>query len=113
MNKTEIIFLIVAIIILLICISTMLQYSFIFIFLLGLAIIVILMSLFTKYSAKYENEKLSMIFCGLGIILFVVYFINSIYTDFINEKSAVDGLFIVTLFIIAICLGWFFEEKKD
>ncbi len=113
MNRTEIIFLIVAMAILLFCISKMPQYSFIFLFLLALAIIAILMSLFSKYSKKYENKKLSIMFCILGVILFVVYFVNSVYFDLTNRGSASDGLLLVTLFIITICLGWFFEENKD
>ena len=113
MNKTEMIFLIVTMSILVICVSVTLQYSLIYIFLLALAIIVILMSLFSKYREKYNNDKLSRIFCALGIILFVAYFINTVYTDFTNNTSAVDGLVLVTLFIIIMCLGWFFEEKKD
>ena len=59
MNRTETIFFIAATILLLICVSTMLEYSFIFIFMLALAAIVIIMSLFSKYSAKHENGKLS------------------------------------------------------
>lgn len=113
MNRTETIFLIAATILLLICVSTMLEYSFIFIFLLVLAIIVIIMSLFSKYSVKYENKKLSMIFCILGIIIFAAFLINSVYADFTGNKPAIDGLLLVVLFIIAMGLGWFFEEKKD
>lgn len=113
MNRTEIIFLIVAMAILLFCISEMPQYSFIFIFLLALAIIVLLMSLFSKYSKKYGNRKLSIMFCILGIILFVVYFVNSVYIDLTNKGSPEDSLLLLTLFIITICLGWFFEENKD
>lgn len=113
MNRTETIFLIAATILLLICVSTMLEYSFIFIFLLALAIIVIIMSLFSKYSAKYENEKLSRIFCILGIIIFAAYLINSVYGDFTGNKPAIDGLLLVVIFIITMGLGWFFEEKKD
>lgn len=113
MNRTETIFLIAATILLLICISTMLEHSFIFIFMLALAAIVIIMSLFSKYSEKYENEKLSKIFCILGIIIFAAYLINSVYADFTGNNPAIDGLLFVALFIIAMGLGWFFEEKKD
>lgn len=113
MNRNETIFLIAATLILLLCASTMLQYSFIFIFLLVIAAIVILISLFSKYSKKYENEMLSRIFCILGVILFAAYFINSVYSDFTSNDPAVDGLLLVTSFIIAIGLGWFFEKKED
>ena len=113
MNRTETIFLIAASILLLICVSTMLEYSFIFIFLLAIAIIVIIMSLFSKYSKKYKNDKFSKIFCILGIIIFAAYFINSVYADFTNNKPVIDGLLLVVLFMITIGLGWFFEEKKD
>lgn len=109
MNKSEIIFLIVATVILLICISTMPQFSFIFIFLLALALIVIIMSLLSKYSEKHENKKLSLIFCILGIALFILYFINSVYMDLTNKGAMLDNLFLLALFIISICLGWFFE----
>lgn len=112
MNRTETIFFIATTILLLICASTMLEYSFIFIFMLALAIIAIIMSLFSKYSKKYENDKLSKIFCILGVIVFAAYFINSVYADFTGAKPAIDGLLLVTLFIIAMVLGWFFEEKK-
>ena len=112
MNRTETIFFIAATILLLICVSTMLEYSFIFIFMLALAAIVIIMSLFSKYSAKHENEKLSRIFCILGVIVFAAYLINSVYADFTGNEPAIDGLLLVTLFIIAMGLGWFFEEKK-
>ena len=70
------------------------------------------MSLFSKYSAKYENEKLSRIFCILGIVIFAAYLINSVYADF-TGKPAIDGLLLVVIFIIAMGLGWFFDEKKD
>lgn len=113
MNRTEMIFLIAATVILLILISQMPQYSFLFIFLLALAIMVILMSLFSKYSRKYENKKLSLMFCILGIILFIIYFVDSVYIDLTNKGQMVDSLFILALFIITIGLGWFFEENKD
>lgn len=113
MNRTEIIFLIAATVVLLICLSQMPQYSFLFIFLLALAILAIVMSLFSKYSRKYENKKLSLLFCIVGIILFVIYFVDSVYMDLTDKGQVADSLFILVLFIITIGLGWFFEENKD
>ncbi|MBQ2652264.1 MAG: hypothetical protein IJF83_01795 [Methanobrevibacter sp.] len=109
MNRNEIIFLIGAVAIMLICIATIPQYSFLFIFLLALALIVIIMSIFSKYSKKYENKKLSVIFCILGIILFILYFINSAYIDLTNKGTMADNVILLALFVISICLGWFFE----
>lgn len=111
MNRTETIFLTAAAAILLICIATMPQYYFIFVFLLALALIVIVMSLLAKYRQKYENRTLSLIFCILAIILFVIYFVNSIYIDFANGSSTGDSLLLLALFIISIGLGWFFEKN--
>jgi len=111
MNRTEMIFLIAVTVILLICIATMPQYYFIFVFLLALALIVIAMSLFAKYKQKYENKTLSLIFCILAVILFIIYFANSLYIDFANTGSTGNSLVLVALFIISICLGWFFEKN--
>ncbi|WP_407409856.1 hypothetical protein [Methanobrevibacter sp.] len=111
MNRTEMIFMIAVTAILLICVATMPQYFFIFVFLLALALIVIAMSLLAKYRQKYENRKLSLIFCILAVILFIIYFVNSVYFDFTNKGSTGDSLLLLALFIISICLGWFFEKN--
>lgn len=111
MNRTEMIFMIAVTAILLICVATMPQYFFIFVFLLALALIVIAMSLLAKYRQKYENRKLSLIFCILAVILFIIYFVNSVYLDFTNKGSTGDSLLLLALFIISICLGWFFEKN--
>lgn len=113
MNKTEIIFLALAIVILLSLIVMMPKYLFVYLFLLALAIIYLLMMFLAKYRKKYENRKLSIIFCIMGILLFLVYFVNSVYIDFTNKGSTADGLLILVLFIITISLGWFFEENKN
>lgn len=113
MNKTELIFLAIATVILIICLSKMPQYSFVFLFLLALAIIYLLMILLAKYRTKYENRTLSIIFSIIGVILFIVYFVNSVFMDFTNKGSSADSLLILVLFAITIFLGWFFEEKKD
>ena len=111
MNKIEMIFLIIMTLILLVCIYTMPQYFFIFVFLLALALIVIIMSILTKYRKKYENPKLSILFCILGVVIFIVYFVDCVYIDFTNKGSMEDGLILLALFILTICLGWFFEKN--
>jgi len=111
MNRIEMIFLITVTAILLICIATMPQYHFIFLFLLALALIVLIISLLTKYSQKYENKTLSLIFCILAVLIFVIYFVNSIFIDFTHKGPVSDSLLLVALFIISICLGWFFEKN--
>lgn len=111
MNKSEMIFLTAATIILIICVALMPQYFFMFIFLLALALIVIAMTLLSKYRQKYENRTISLIFCILAVILFVIYFVNSVYIDFTNKGSTGDSLLLLALFIISICLGWFFEKN--
>lgn len=113
MNKTELIFTGIAIVILLICASQMPEYSFVFLFLLALAIIYLLMNLLARFRTKYENRILSILFCVAGIILFIIYFVNSVFMDFTNKGSTSDGLLILALFAITMFLGWFFEEKKD
>ena len=113
MNRTELIFLGIVTVILLICISKMPQYSFVFIFLLVLAIIYLLMNFLANTRTKYENRKLSILFCIVGIILFTAYFVNAIFMDFANKGSASNGLLILALFIITMFLGWFFEENKN
>lgn len=112
MNKTELIFLGIVTVILLICLSKMPEYSFVFLFLLALAIIYLLMILLAKLRTKYENRTLSILFCVAGIVLFIVYFVNSVFMDFTNKGSTTDSFLILGLFIIAIFLGWFFEEKN-
>ena len=111
MNRTEMIFLIAVTAILLIYIATMPQYYCIFVFLLALAILVIVITLLAKYRQKYENNTLSLIFCILAVILFIIYFANSLYIDFANTGSTGDSLVLLALFIISICLGWFFEKN--
>lgn len=113
MNKTEIIFFAIAIIILLACISSMPEYYFILIFLLALAILLVLMTLLAKYKKRVENPTLSIISYVIGVILFVVYFINSVYMDLTNKGSTVDGTLILSLFILTMCIGWFFEKNKN
>ena len=112
MNKNELIFIGIATVILLVCISEMPEYSFVFLFLLALAIIYLLMILLARFRPKYENRILSILFCVAGIILFIVYFVNSVFMDFTNKGSTGDSFLILALFIITIFLGWFFEEKK-
>lgn len=97
--------------ILIICVAAMPQYFYIFVFLLALALIIIIMSLLVKYRQKYENKKISLIFCILAVILFIIYFVNSVYIDFTNKGSIGDSIVLLALFIISICLGWFFEKN--
>ena len=113
MNKAELIFLVMAIAILLVCISKIPEYSFVFLFLLALAIIYLLMTLLARFRTRYENRILSILFCMIGVILFIMYFVNSVFMDFTNKGSASDGFVILALFTITILLGWFFEEKKE
>ena len=89
------------------------EYSFVFLFLLALAIIYLLMNLLARFRTKYENRILSILFCVAGIILFIIYFVNSVFMDFTNKGSTSDSLLILVLFAITMFLGWFFEEKKD
>lgn len=112
MNKIEIIFIVIAAAILLFCIYAMPKYLFVYLFLLALAVIYLVMMLLGKYRKKHESRTLSIIFSILSIILFIIYFINSVYFDFTNKGSVSDGLLILGLFMISICLGWFFEENK-
>lgn len=113
MNKTELIFLAIVTVILLVCLSKIPQYSFVFLFLLALAVIYLLMNLLANYRTKYENRKLSILFSVIGIILFIIYFVNSVFMDFTNKGPTSDGLLILALFATTMFLGWFFEEKKD
>ena len=112
MNKTELIFLGIITVILIICLFQIPEYSFVFLFLLALAIIYLLMNLLARFRTKYENRTLSILFCIVGIILFIVYFVNSVFMDFTNKGTASDGLLILALFSITMFLGWFFEEKN-
>lgn len=113
MNKIEIIFFTIAIIILIACVNAMPQYYFIFVFLMALAVLFILMNLLVKYKKRFENHKLSIMFYLIGIILFIAYFINSVYMDLTNKGSVMDGTLILLLFILVIFLGWFFEKNKN
>ncbi len=112
MNKMEVIFFTAAIIILLVCIITMHEYYSIFIFLLGLVILYALMTLLEKYK-RFENRKLSIISFIIAIILFVVYFINSVYMDFTNKGSFVDSTLILMLFMLTMIIGWLFEKNNN
>lgn len=112
MNKTELIFLGIVTVILLVCLSKMPQYSSVFLFLLALAVIYLLMILLARFRTRYENRILSILFCIIGVILFIMYFVNSVFMDFTNKGSTSDGLLILALFTITMFLGWFFEEKK-
>lgn len=112
MNKTELIFTVIVTAILLVCLSKIPQYSFVFLFLLALAIIYLLMNLLANFRTKYENRTLSILFCIIGIILFIVYFVNSVFMDFTNKGATGDSFLILALFTMAMFLGWFFEEKK-
>ena len=113
MNKTELIFVGIVTVILLILLSRMPEYSSVFLFLLALAIIYLLMVLLARFRTKYENRTLSIICCIIAIILFLMYFMNSVFMDFTNKGSTSDGLLILALFTLTMFLGWFFEEKKD
>ena len=113
MNKIEIIFIAILMAILVFCIYAVPKYLFVYLFLLALAVIYISMTFLVKYRGKYENRTLSIIFCIVGIILFIIYFVNSVYMDFTSKGSTADGLLILALFIISMCLGWIFEEKKE
>ncbi|WP_407414567.1 hypothetical protein [Methanobrevibacter sp.] len=113
MNKKELIFLTIAIIILLACISTIPQYFFAFIFLLVLAILFIIMTLFDGFKSRFENHTLSLISYVIGIILFVVYFVNSINFDFSIKGSSFESSLILLLFFIVMCIGWLLEKNRN
>ena len=113
MKKSEIIFFAIIIIILLACISTIPQYYSIFILLLALAILFILMTVLAKYKKRFENHKLSIASYVIGIILFVVYFINSVNINLTNTGSTGDSALILALFILVMFIGWFFEKNND
>ena len=112
MNKKELIFSAIAIIILLICIGTIPQYYSAFIFLLVLVILFILMTILTKFKMRFENRTLSIIAYVIGIILFVVYFVNSISITFSNG-STVDNTPTLLLFFIVMFIGWLLEKNRD
>lgn len=112
MNKAELIFVGIAIVILYLCISKIPQYSSVFMFLMALAIIYLLMTLLAGFRMNYENRILSILFCLIGVILFILYFVNSVFMDLTNKGSASDGIVILALFTVTMFLGWFFEEKK-
>jgi hypothetical protein len=110
MNRKELIFIAIAIIILLVCISTMPQYYFAFIFLLVLAILFFLMTVLAKYKRRFENRTLSIVAYTIAIILFIVYFANSIN---ITGNASSDSSLILLLFFLVMCIGWIFEKNKS
>ena len=113
MNVTELIAVGIAIVVLLALLSEMPQYSFVFLFLLALAIVYLLMMLLARFRTNYENHTLSILFYAIGVILFIMYFVNSVFMDFTNKGTTSDSFLILALFVATIFLGWFFEEKKD
>ena len=112
MNKIEAIFIVIAIIVLVACMQTIPQYYFIFLFLLALAILFMVMIILAKYKKRFESSKLSILFYLMGIILFVIYFMNSVYMDLTNKGSTTDGIMILFLFVLVIFFGWLFEKNK-
>ena len=113
MNKKELIFSTITIIILLACISTMPKYYYAFIFLLVLAILFVIMTIFDKFKRRFENRTLSLISYVIGIILFVVYFVNSVNYDLTSKGSSFDSSIILFLFFIVMCIGWLLEKNRN
>ncbi|MDO5859408.1 hypothetical protein [Methanobrevibacter sp.] len=112
MKKSETIFFTILIIILLIYLSFQPEHYPIFLFLLGLALIVMLIAFLTRYKKRFENQRLSLTLYVIGIILFTACLANSVLVDFANCSPLADNYLIITVFIIIMIMGWFFEKKQ-